>query len=61
MYPEAGITPAIGDALRGPYLRWMAFYGSCFEPAFVDKAMKREQGEASMMPYGTLDDVWSCA
>lgn len=57
MYPEAGITPAIGDPLRGPYLRWMAFYGSCFEPAFVDKAMKREQGEASMMPYGTLDDV----
>ena len=59
MYPEAGITPAIGDPLRGPYLRWMAFYGSCFEPAFVDKAMKREQGEASMMPYGTLDDVWN--
>jgi glutathione S-transferase len=59
MYPEAGITPVIGDALRGPYLRWMAFYGSCFEPAFVDKAMKREQGAATMMPYGTLDDVWS--
>lgn len=59
MYPEAGITPLIGDALRGPYLRWMAFYGSCFEPAFVDKAMKREQGAASMTPYGNLDDVWN--
>jgi glutathione S-transferase len=59
MYPEAGITPLIGDALRGPYLRWMAFYGSCFEPAFVDKAMKREPGAASMTPYGTLDDVWN--
>jgi glutathione S-transferase len=58
MYPEAGITPPIGDALRGPYLRWMAFYGSSFEPAFVDKAMKREPGAASMSPYGTLDDVW---
>jgi glutathione S-transferase len=58
MYPEAGITPLIGDALRGPYLRWMAFYGSCFEPAFVDKAMKREPGAASMTPYGSLDDVW---
>ncbi len=59
MYPEADITPAIGDALRGPYLRWMAFYGSCFEPAFVDKAMKRELGAASMTPYGSLDDVWN--
>ena len=59
MYPEAGITPLIGDTLRGPYLRWMAFYGSCFEPAFVDKAMKREPGAASMTPYGTLDDVWN--
>ena len=59
MYPEADITPAIGDALRGPYLRWMAFYGSCFEPAFVDKAMKREPGAASMTPYGSLDDVWN--
>jgi glutathione S-transferase len=59
MYPEAGITPAIGDPLRGPYLRWMAFYGSSFEPAFVDKAMKREPGAASMSPYGTVDDVWS--
>ena len=59
MYPEAGITPLIGDALRGPYLRWMAFYGSCFEPAFVDKAMKREPGAASMTPYGSLDDVWN--
>ena len=59
MYPEADITPAIGDVLRGPYLRWMAFYGSCFEPAFVDKAMKREPGAASMTPYGSLDDVWN--
>jgi glutathione S-transferase len=58
LYPEAGITPPIGDARRGPYLRWMAFYGSSFEPAFVDKAMKREPGAASMSPYGTLDDVW---
>lgn len=58
LYPEAGITPLIGDPLRGPYLRWMAFYGSCFEPAFVDKSLKREPGSASMMPYGTVDDVW---
>jgi len=40
LFPEAGITPAIGDALRGPYLRWYVFYAACFEPAMVDKAMR---------------------
>ena len=30
LYPEAGITPAIGDAGRGPYLRWLFYYGSSF-------------------------------
>ena len=59
LYADKGITPQIGDPLRGPFLRWLAFYGSCFEPAFVDKAMKREAGAASMTPYGTLDDVWN--
>src|SRR5579859_88724 len=23
LFPEAGLAPAIGDARRGPYLRWM--------------------------------------
>jgi glutathione S-transferase len=54
LFPEAGITPAIGDALRGPYLRWYVFYAACFEPALVDKAMKREQGPVGMVPYGDL-------
>ena len=43
LFPEAGITPAIGDALRGPYLRWYVFYAACFEPAVVDKAMNRQE------------------
>lgn len=58
MYPEVGITPMIGDSLRGPYLRWMAFYGSCFEPAFIDKSLNREPAPASRSAYGSLDDVW---
>ncbi len=52
LFPEAGITPVIGDPLRGPYLRWYVFYAACFEPALVDKSLKREPGPASMMPYG---------
>src|SRR6266436_3010905 len=38
LFPEAGLAPQIGDPLRGPYLRWMAFYNSVFEPAVMDKA-----------------------
>ena len=52
LFPQAGITPAIGSELRGPYLRWYVFYAACFEPALVDKSLKREAGPAAMVPYG---------
>lgn len=55
LFPEAGLAPAIGDPLRGPYLRWMAFYGSSYEPALIDKAMKREPGAPAMSVYGDFD------
>jgi glutathione S-transferase len=57
LYPDAGLAPAIGDPLRGPYLRWLAFYGSCFEPAVVDRAMKREPAPVSTAPYGDYDTM----
>lgn len=57
LYPEAGLAPAIGDPLRGAYLRWMAFYGSSFEPAVVDRSMKREPAPQAMSPYGDFDTV----
>jgi glutathione S-transferase len=57
LYPEAGLAPAMGDPLRGPYLRWMVYYGSCFEPAVVDKAMKREPAPPSTCPYGDYDSM----
>jgi len=55
LFPEAGITPAIGDSRRGPYLRWYVFYAACFEPAVIDKALKREPGPTGMVPYGDFD------
>lgn len=55
LFPESGITPAIGDALRGPYLRWYVFYAACFEPAAIDKALKREPGPPAMVPYGNWE------
>jgi glutathione S-transferase len=57
LYPEAGLAPGLGDPLRGPYLRWMFFYGSCFEPALVDRAMQREPARPSMCPYGDYDTM----
>jgi glutathione S-transferase len=58
LYPEAGLAPKIGDPLRGPYLRWMAFYGSSFEPAVVDRAQKREPAPQAMSPYGDFDTMF---
>jgi glutathione S-transferase len=57
LYPQVGLAPAIGDPLRGPYLRWMVFYGSSFEPALVDRSQKREPAPPSMCPYGDFDTM----
>jgi glutathione S-transferase len=57
LYAEAGLAPTIDDVLRGPYLRWLVFYGSSFEPAVVDRAMQRDPGTAAMSPYGSYDAV----
>ena len=59
LYPEAKLSPAIGDPLRGPYLRWMVFYGSSFEPAVVDRSLKREPASPNILPYGDYDTVIS--
>jgi glutathione S-transferase len=57
LFPEAGLAPAIGDPQRGPYLRWLVYYGSSFEPAVVDRAQKREPAPPSMSPYGDFDTM----
>lgn len=57
LYPEQGLVPPVGDPLRGAFLRWMVFYGSCFEPAMTDKALKREDCQPSWSPYGDFDSV----
>jgi glutathione S-transferase len=57
LYADRGLAPALDDALRGPYLRWMAFYGSCFEPAVMDRSMKRDAGDPTSSGYGGYDTV----
>jgi glutathione S-transferase len=55
LFPQAKLAPPIGDPLRGPYLRWLVYYGSCFEPALVDRALERKPGPLAMVPYGDYD------
>ena len=57
LYPEAHLAPPIGDPRRGPYLRWMVYYGSSFEPALLDRALKREPAPPSTAPYGDYDTM----
>ena len=57
LYPERGLAPPIGDRLRGPYLRWMVYYGSSFEPAVVDKSQKHAPAPPSTCPYGDFDTM----
>ena len=59
LFPEAGLTPALDDPSRGPYLRWIAYYGSSFEPALIDKFMKREPAPPDAIAIFRLrDHAW---
>jgi glutathione S-transferase len=55
-YPQAGLAPAVDAPERGPFLRWLFFYGSCFEPAMMDLSLKRES-PPSMAGWGKPEDV----
>ena len=56
-FPAAGLAPAIDDPLRGPYLRWLAFYAACFEPALMDHAFQRAPLDPATSPYRDYDTV----
>ena len=57
LFPEAGLTPALNDPRRGPFLRWIAYYGSSFEPALIDKFLKREAAPVQQSPYADYDTM----
>jgi glutathione S-transferase len=57
LFPAAGLAPAIGDSLRASYLRWLVYYAACYEPALVDRALKREPAPHAMCPYGDFDEM----
>jgi len=39
-FPKAGIGPQVGDAKRGAYLTWLAYYAGVMEPAWMSAFMK---------------------
>lgn len=57
-FPEAGLSVPIGDPQRGPYLKWLFFGPSCFEPAMSDKAFPRaEPPGRSTLGWGDFETV----
>ena len=40
MFPQSGLGPELGDADRGTYLSWLAYYSGVFEPALTAKFLK---------------------
>jgi glutathione S-transferase len=57
LFPEAGLTPSLGDPMRGAYLRWIAYYGSSFEPALIDKFMKHDPAPVTQSPYSDYESM----
>ena len=46
-FPAASIGPAVGDAKRGAYLTWLAYYAGVMEPSWTSAFLKTE------VPRGT--------
>ncbi len=58
LFPEAKLAPAVQDADRGTYLRWIVFNHADVEPAMMDKARNTPSGlPASALCYGSYDDT----
>jgi glutathione S-transferase len=55
LFPNSRMAPGVNDPMRGEYLRWMSFYGSSFEPAILDKVMKKSESPFNSTPYGDYE------
>ncbi|MGQ7793339.1 glutathione S-transferase family protein [Faunimonas sp. B44] len=54
-FPEAGLAVPIGTPARGVYYKWLFFGPSCFEPAVIDRMLKREGGPRGALGWGDTD------
>lgn len=55
-FPQNGIGPVVGDARRGAYVSWLAYYAGVMEPALMSAYMKWEvpRGTAGWMEFGEV-------
>ena len=55
---DAKLAPDLAAPERGPYLRWMFFGPGCIEPAFLERALKREGAVPHLSAsFGSFDSV----
>jgi glutathione S-transferase len=55
-FPQKKLNVPLSDPRRGPYLKWLFFGPSCFEPAVIDRAAPRkEEARRAMLGYGDFD------
>ncbi len=56
-FPAARLSPHVGDARRGPYLKWLFFGPGCLEQAIIDRMHNRALAPARASSYGDYDTV----
>jgi glutathione S-transferase len=57
-FPQTGLSPAINDPLRAPYLRYMFFAANSLEAAITDKIFPRAtKPREGAIGYGKFEDV----
>ncbi len=57
LFPEAGLAPALTAPERGTYVRFLVFYNACFEPALIDRYLKRDAVSQNDTPYADYESM----
>ena len=55
-FPSAGLAPAIGDKARAPYITWLVYCNSVFDPAVAARANGWEY-QSNNFSFGLFDDM----
>jgi glutathione S-transferase len=56
-FPEAGLTPAIGDPARAKYLTWTVYCDSVFDPCVAMRAQGHTDYGGNSFSFGLFDDM----
>lgn len=57
IFPKANLNIPLGDPRRGPYLKWLFFGPSCFEPAMTDQLLQRPAAPRGTAGWGDFPSV----